>query len=205
MKRLAASLVSTLVIAIGLPESAWAHSVSSRFGELYGGILHPLTTLQHLVPWLGLGLLGGLLDTRTSRWVLIAFPAAVGVGTLLAGAFPELAVVSYFNLSSFVIIGVAVALALTFNTPMFVGFTALIGFSHGYANGNADLAGTAQVLYVIGVMVAGYLVIAMTTGVANALSSRTPWGGVAVRAAGSWIVAVGLVFGGFTLMQCPVR
>ena len=201
MKRLVTSIVPALAIALCLPEGAWAHSVSSRFGELYSGILHPLTTLQHLVPWLGLGLLGGLLDTRTSRWVLIAFPAAAGAGTLLAGTLPALAIVTYFNLSSFVIIGIAVALALTFNTPMFVGFTVLIGFSHGYANGNPDLTGVAQLLYVFGVMVAGYLVVAMTTGFANALSSRTPWGGVAVRAAGSWIVAVGLVFGGFTLLQ----
>lgn len=194
-------LASVFLVAMCLPGSAWAHSVSARFGELYSGILHPLTTFHHLVPWLGLGLLGGLLDSRTSRWVLVTFPAAIGTGTLLASMFPEQALIGYINLSSFVVIGLAVALALTLNTPVFVGFTALIGLSHGFANGNPELSGGAQVLYVSGVMIAAYLVVALTTGMANALSSRAPWGDVAVRAAGSWIVAVGLVFGGFTLLQ----
>lgn len=199
MRRL---LASVFVLAVCLPDCAWAHSVSTRFGELYSGILHPLTTLRHLIPWLGLGLLGGMLNARTSRWVLVAFPAAVGVGTLLAAVLPELFFVDYFNLSSFVIIGIAVALAITLNAPVFIGFATLIGVSHGYANGNPEISGGgAQILYVLGVTAAAYLVVAVTTGLANALSNRASWGGVAVRAAGSWIVAVGLVFGGFTLLQ----
>jgi hydrogenase/urease accessory protein HupE len=63
-----------------LPEQAAAHLVSTRFGELYSGLLHPLTTLQHLVPWLALGLLGGLQAPRTARWALLAFPLAVLAG-----------------------------------------------------------------------------------------------------------------------------
>jgi len=72
------ALVPALALA---PFAAEAHLVSTRFGELYSGLLHPLTTLLHLVPWACLGLLAGLQRAETSRWVPLAFPLAAPVLT----------------------------------------------------------------------------------------------------------------------------
>lgn len=193
--------VAAVLLALCLPEPAWAHLVSTRFGELYDGLMHPLTTLQHVVPWLGLGLLGGLLDNNTSKWVLPSFPLSVGIGALLGGILPETTIVTWLNVFSFILLGLLVALALRLGRPAFIGLAILVGLSHGYANGTSELSGNPLLLYVIGVTLAAYVMLAITTSLAFALSHRAAWGNVAVRAAGSWIVAVGLVFGGYTLMQ----
>lgn len=186
---------------LGLSEPASAHLVSTRFGELYSGLMHPLTALQHLVPWLGLGLLGGLLGSHTSRWVLLAFPLSVGVGALLAGMLPAAAAINHLNLFSFVLLGVLVALATRLNRPTFIGLAVIVGLSHGFANGTADLDGVPLLLYASGVLLAAYIVIATATAMTHTLSQRTAWGTIAIRAAGSWIVAIGLVFSGYSLIS----
>ena len=199
--------VPALVFAIGLlglSEPAAAHLVSTRFGELYGGLIHPLTALQHLVPWLGLGLLGGLLGSHTSKWVLLAFPLSVGTGALLAGTLPAAAAVGHLNLFSFVLLGLLVALAARLNRPMFISLAVMVGLSHGFANGTADLEAGPLLLYASGVLLAAYLLIATTTAVTHTLSQRTAWGTIAIRAAGSWIVAIGLVFSAYSLLSAEL-
>lgn len=190
-----------LLLAVCLPEVASAHLVSTRFGELYSGIIHPLTTLQHVVPWIGLGLLGGLLGNTTGKWALLAFPLAVGAGTVAGSVLPETGAVSYAILASFVVIGLLAALALRLSRPFFIGLAVLVGISHGAANGTSDLAGWPLFLYVCGVTLAAYLLIAISTGIAVTVARQANWGPIAVRAAGSWIVAVGIVFSSYTLMQ----
>lgn len=193
-------LAATLLLAC-LPEPAWAHLVSTRFGELYAGLMHPLTTLQHLVPWLGLGLLGGLLRTEASRWALLAFPLAVGTGAFVAAVVPQLAGVDGFNLLTFVLLGLLVAISADLGRVFFLSLAVLIGLSHGYANGTTELTGGPLALYVAGVTLAGYLLVTLTMGVTRFVATRAPWGSIAIRAAGSWIVAVGLVFGTYRLTQ----
>lgn len=191
-------LLVALVVTV-LPEPAWAHLVSTRFGELYAGLMHPLTTLQHLVPWVGLGLLGGLLQTDTSRLALLSFPLAVGSGALIAAAAPQVAIIDGFNLLTFVLLGVLVALAADLGRATFLSLAVVVGLSHGYANGTTELAGGQLTLYVAGVTLAGYLLVTLTMGLTHFVATRLTWGSIAIRAAGSWIVAVGLVFGTYRL------
>ncbi len=188
-----------LALLLSFPEPASAHLVSTRFGELYSGLIHPLTALQHLVPWLGLGLLGGLLGNRTSRWVLLTFPLSAGAGALLAGGLPATAAIDHVNLFSFIVLGLLVALSVRLNRPTFLGLTVIFGLSHGFANGTPDLSGVPLLLYAVGVLLAAYVLIAIATAVTQLVSQRAAWGTIAIRAAGSWIVAIGLVFGGYSL------
>jgi urease accessory protein len=190
-----------VVVALALqPGAAAAHLVSTQFGELYSDLLHPLTSLLHLVPWLALGLLAGFQGRETARWVLLLFPVAVLVGALLAGSLPALGLVSYVNVASFVVLGGLVALGGKLASPLFVLLTLIAGLSHGYANGAAELAGRQQLLYVLGVTIAAYVLIALVTAASWVMAHRpTQWTQVVLRALGSWITAVGIVFGGFVL------
>lgn len=193
----------SLVLLVGLccvPSLASAHLVSTRFGELYSGILHPLITLAHAVPWLGLGLLAGAQQALVARWVSAAFPLAVGLGAAVGGFLPESELVTYLNLASFLVLGLLVVFAVKLNRPLLLGVSALTGLSHGYANGTPGLTAGGAVLYVLGVAIAAYAVVTLMAGLAQWLRNRASWGHTAVRAAGSWIVAVGLIFGGFSLM-----
>lgn len=177
-----------------------AHLVSTRFGELYSGLLHPLLALEHVLPWLGLGLLGALAGRHCARFALLVFPVCVFVGFMAAAFLPASDVVRAVNLGSLVVLGGLIAANARLPASVFVALTGLVGLTHGFGNGAAQLAGSALLLYAAGVTLAAYLIVVLTTAGAWALVSRALWGRVAVRAAGSWMVAIGIVYGGFAAL-----
>jgi hydrogenase/urease accessory protein HupE len=187
-------LIGLLVL---VPGEAMAHLVSTRFGELYSGMLHPLLSLQHLVPWLALGLLGGLQRASIARWALLAFPLGILLGLTMAHGLPGMALVEPLNLLAFVILGLLVALKLKLNQTWFILLVTLLGLSQGYANAAPELRGFAAMLYGTGVGLAAYLLITLVSAVAHALATERTWGSTAVRAAGSWIAAAGAMYAGF--------
>jgi hydrogenase/urease accessory protein HupE len=176
-----------------------AHLVSTRFGEFYSGMLHPVTTLQHLLPWLALGLLGGLQAPTTARWALLTFPLGALIGVGLATVLPELPLVEPLNLLSFVVLGVLVALKLPLGLTLFLSLALMLGLTQGYANAAAGYPGFEGLLHATGVALSAYLVITLTAGSANALACGPTWGTVAVRATGSWIAAAGTMYAGYLL------
>ena len=62
-----------LLFCLLTPQWAHAHLVSTRFGEYYAGLLHPVITLSHLIPWLALALVAGLQNTASARTALPLF------------------------------------------------------------------------------------------------------------------------------------
>lgn len=183
-----------------LPQTASAHLVSTRFGEFYSGVLHPLSTLTHLLPWMAIALLCGLQQqTRYSRWALILFPVVTFFGALTGSQFVQPEWIALLNMTS-LLIGLLVALALNLKPPVFIVLLLIFGFSHGFANGDSGLRGSDLVLYISGVAVAAYLLMTLLTAAAKLTVSQAPWGSVAIRAGGSWIMAVGILQIGVTLM-----
>lgn len=188
------------LVALGClftPGIASAHLVSTRFGELYSGILHPLTALAHIVPWLALGLLGGLQSPQTARHALLVFPLAVLGGLMLARIAPGLPFVVTFNLFTFILLGALVAFSLELGSGWFVGLVALVGLSHGYANAAEGLRGGPWILFILGVGLAAYVSITLFTSLAYVFSHDRAWARIAVRAIGSWIAAAGTMYLGF--------
>ena len=64
--------------------------LDNRFGDFYGGVLHPLTALEHALPILALGLLAGQQGERAARWLVLVFPLALLIGAVLATVMPLL-------------------------------------------------------------------------------------------------------------------
>lgn len=182
------------------PVPAHAHLVSSRFGDFYAGLLHPVTAFENMLPWLALGLLAGLQGGRPVRWLLVVFPLAAFIGALLAPLVPGIAGLAPFNLASFVALGALVALARPLAPALLLGLGALFGLSHGYDNGLALSKGGSIVLFASGVMTAGYLTIVLTTATTLAIASERAWARIAVRAVGSWIAALGIMMLGLGAM-----
>lgn len=183
-----------------IPQLSWAHLVSTRFGEFYSGMLHPLITLNHLLPWLALALLAGLQPVTSTRRNLLVFPLAVAVGTILGCQLPPIALVDQLNLIAFFVFGLLVTLALQLQQKWFVGLAILFGVLEGYGNGTLDLVGTGFWLYVAGVTAAAYIVVTLASALAYWINQYQQWGSIAVRAVGSWIMAAGLLYGGFLLL-----
>jgi hydrogenase/urease accessory protein HupE len=187
-------LVFTLLTVA--PSAAQAHLVATQFGDFYSGMLHPLTALEHIVPWLALGLLAGLQGGVSGRWILLVFPFGVCLGTVLTWMLPPITLVSGINLASFIILGALVAFAWHLPTMLFLGLGTILGLTHGYANGLALSTTSPVPLFITGVTISSYIVIALVTASAITLTRRTPWGKVGVRAVGSWITAIGVMMVG---------
>lgn len=192
-----------LLLALA-PQWSWAHLVSTRFGEFYAGMLHPVLALNHLLPWLALALLAGLQPVTSARRNLLIFPLAVAVGTVMDCLFPEAALISHLNLLAFFSLGLLVTLALRLHQGLFITVAILFGVVEGYGNGTLDetldVFGTGFWLYVAGVSVAAYLVIAITSAASHWISQRQEWGSIAVRALGSWIMAAGILYSGYMIL-----
>jgi urease accessory protein len=73
-----------------------------------------------------------------------------------------------------------------------IALAALFGVSHGYENGRAMSPETATHLFILGVAALGGLVTALVSAATIDLAARA-WSRVAVRIAGSWIAAIGIM------------
>jgi hydrogenase/urease accessory protein HupE len=171
---------------------AEAHLVNTRFGDFYDGMLHPTTAIEHMVPWAALGLLAGL-HPKAGRWMLLTFPVGLAVGTVLARLVPDVDFVSAVNLGSFMLLGALVALALPMPAAVLGGLALLLGASHGYANGLAMNDTTNAWLFTPGAVTVGYLVVLLVAAVTAIVAQKWGPARIAVRAAGSWIFAIGVL------------
>ena len=72
-----------------------------------------------------------------------------------------------------------------------------MGLLHGWLNGTAMAQAHLGVLGLAGIVATLFVTVALAAALVVAI--RAPWGRVAVRVAGSWIVAVGLLLLGWSL------
>jgi hydrogenase/urease accessory protein HupE len=97
---------------------------------------------------------------------------------------------------SFLTLGGLVAADLCMPAAAVTGLGTVLGLVHGFLNGSAlkDGAGT---LGLIGIMT--MLFVLVTLASALVVSLRKPWARIAVRVAGSWIAAIGLLMFGWAV------
>jgi hydrogenase/urease accessory protein HupE len=198
------STLITFLLALLLmcfPSHAYAHLVSTRFGEFYNGMLHPTTTLLHALPWLTLGFLAVFQPLKHARMMTIVFPLALMLGVMFASLSGVIVFVEYINLASILVLGTLVVMGRPMPTSLVIGLTVLFGLSHGHANANLTLAGSPYFLYLCGVMLAAYLSMCLISAGGIVITNKFAWGRTAIRAGGSWILAVGIIFSGFTLIS----
>jgi urease accessory protein len=178
---------------------AYGHNLGGKYGPL----LHPLISLEHVLALLGVGLLVGQQGAPMTRLAI----AALLLGLLLGAALPMLVSIpgnpmpylDAMNMTSLLVLGGLVALAARLPRLVVLTLLMLFGLTHGSANA-IDLLGTAApVLIVVGVTLAGCIVT--TPLAAITLSLQQEWPRVAVRVAGSWIAAIGLMMFGWQLKQ----
>ena len=181
---------------LGWPAVADAHLVTSGLGPVYDGLLHFVLTPEDLLPALALALLAGLRGAAHARRALFVLPAA----WLLAGA---LGLAAHGSASpiltsiSFVLLGGLVAADARLSLGAMTILAALLGFGHGYLNGAAMGLPGLGVSGLAGIVAAVFTLVALAASVVVPL--RAPWTRVAVRVAGSWIAAIGLLLLGWGL------
>jgi len=183
--------VSTLL----RPSDAAAHLVTTGMGPVYDGIGHLLLTPEDLVPVLALALFAGLRGAAQGRRAMLLLPLAWLAGGLLGlrvSAAPAFPVPAF----SFLILGGLVAADLRLPANGVAVLSAVLGVVHGDLNGAALRQGAGG-LGLLGIMAALFVLMALAS--AFVVSLERPWARIAVRVAGSWIAASGLLLLGWSL------
>ena len=185
-----------ITVTLALAPSAQAHLMNTGFGPFYDGLTHLFVTPEDLLPVIALALLAGLRGPRFGRSVLFVLPVAWLVGST-AGVWiaPQLTLP---GLEIIFTIGLGALLAADRPLPLafVVSLAILLGLFRGILNG-VDLAKTPSSgeMVAVGVTVGLFVLVSLLAG--QAASVRVRWARVAVRVAGSWIAAIGLLMLGW--------
>jgi urease accessory protein len=174
-------------------DSAFAHSAARGAGDFYAGALHALTALEHVLPFLALGILAGQ-QGRKAESILLVFCLSLAAGASAALWAPPLHYIGLLNIVSAILFGGLVAASWSLPMAVYYGLALVFGLSHGFANGAGMLEQTKPYLYIPGVALAGLAVTAYGLMVTDYLLRRkADWIHIAVRVAGSWIAAIGIL------------
>jgi hydrogenase/urease accessory protein HupE len=182
-------LFTILVAALALPSRALAHLVNTGMGPVYDGIGHLLLTPEDLVPVLALSCYCGLRGARAGRWAMFLLPAAwclggyVGLRLDLESTLPIAAL-------SFLLLGGLVAADARLPVQMIVPLTAAVGIVHGVLNGLILKTGPGAPA-ILGIMGALFVIVPLLS--AFVVSLERSWPRIAVRVAGSWVAACGIL------------
>jgi hydrogenase/urease accessory protein HupE len=185
---------STLLL---LPATAHAHLVNTGLGPFYDGVSHFALTPEDLLPAVALALLAGQRGSKAGRATLFALPGAWLLGGLAGLAFPTISTATVLTTVSFVLLGGLVAAEAPLRPGWVAGLAVVLGLLHGYLNGAAMSEARLGALGLAGVVSTLFAVVALAAALVVAI--RVPWGRIAVRVAGSWIAAVGLLLLGWSL------
>jgi hydrogenase/urease accessory protein HupE len=189
---------AALLIAALLPSRADAHLSSTGLGPVYDGLAHFLSSPEDLIPVLALALFAGLRGPAHGRRVLFVLPAAWLLGGFigLAGTSPGTAPLACI---SFLLLGGLLAADAGCSARWITGLAALVGLSHGYLNGSGLGSPADASLVLLGIAAGIFLFVALLSSFV--LRLRRPWTRVAVRVAGSWIVASGILLLGWAVRR----
>ena len=187
--------LGTAAVLLASPPPARAHLVQTGFGGFYDGLTHLMITPSDLLLVLGLALLAAQNGTAAGRSLLLALPlgwlAGGWIGMQLPGE-PTLPVVTTL---SFTLVGLLVALQARLGARVLVGLALLCGGLHGVVNGATMNHGGGQQLALIGAVSGVFVLTAFISG--QFVGMRQHWIGIALRVAGSWMAAAGLLMLGW--------
>ena len=185
-------IAGAAALALGAT-AAQAHSSAKGVGDFYAGFLHPLTTPEHVLSFLALGILCAQQAPR-GQTALPAFWIALMAGAAWALALPTIPFADFINIASSLVLGGLIALYARLPFALLLVLAVVFGITHGFANGVAITGNVRSYLFIPGVAMAAL----MTTGYGLVftdwlLRRKIGWIPIAVRVAGSWIAAIGML------------
>lgn len=191
LERIARRAFLGALAAGALAAPAGAHLVRTGFGTFYDGVLHLLMTPADVLAVVGLGLLGGLLGKRASRGAVLALPGGWLVGGLVGAAIPGPHELRAATALCLLALGLLVAADLRLPPVAFVALALLVGVLHGFVTGATTVAAGGDRLALTGAVLAAFTLLCPI--LALVVELRVPWTRVAVRVAGSWVAAIGIL------------
>jgi hydrogenase/urease accessory protein HupE len=179
------------------PSPAEAHLVTTGLGPIYDGISHVLMSPDDLVPVLAMGLLAGLNGPVAGRWTLFALTGAWLLGGIAGFLAGHALVPAALTAASFLVLGGLTAVDRRLSPTVVTALAIALGLVHGWLNGVGIAESQREALALAGVGSAIFVVVAIVS--AFVVSLRVAWMRIAVRVAGSWVAAIGLLMLGWSL------
>ncbi|MDR3468414.1 MAG: HupE/UreJ family protein [Xanthobacteraceae bacterium] len=184
--------------------AADAHIIGTRLGDFYAGAAHPATDPQDVILWIAVGVLAGSLGASRGRWLVLLFPLGLLAGLLIGASVPSLPGSPVMDAGLILVLGLLLAAGAR------IPATALgmIGFALAVLRGAANAGGigpeTNLPLFAAGLACTGYVAITLIMAITIAFrraeaGDATAWRGIALRAFGGWIAAIGMMMVGFAL------
>ena len=192
---LMAAIAGALILLIAYPSTAAAHLVTTGLGPFYDGALHLLLSPEDLLGLVAAIALAGLQGAKASRIAVVTLATTwfifslVSLNLTVGFDFP------WLNIISIIILGALVAVNPTLPPAVAALLAGLYGALHGLLNGSALAAMDSGLLSIVGVSVT-VLIIGLLCS-ALIVSLKAAWTRIAIRVAGSWIAAVGMLMLGW--------
>jgi hydrogenase/urease accessory protein HupE len=183
--------------ALLAPAAAHAHLVTTGLGPVYDGVTHFFVSVDDLLPVVALSLLSGANGTAAARRSLFVLPAAWLVSGFAGFQARGASLPAWAVALSLLLLGLLVAANLRLEARGATALAVALGGLHGWLNGAALAADGRPASALAGIAAAIFVVCALVT--ALVVSLRAPWTRIAVRVAGSWIAAIGLLMAGWAL------
>lgn len=199
VRRILAATAVTVGVVLVAARPASAHLMNTGFGPFYDGLAHPFVTPEDLLPVIALTLLAGLRGPRFGRVLLFALPAAWLAGTV-AGymiAPPATHASALATAALTIALGAFVATDARLPLAAVAGAAIALGLLNGGTNGSELAMTRADPTTAVGIAGALFVVVSLAAGHVGTL--RTSWARIAVRVAGSWIAAIGLLILGWSV------
>ena len=173
---------------------AGAHGTLAGGGGFYAGAAHPFLAWEHLLLLIALGLILGRPPRAPGRVPIAVLALALGAGLALASREVVWPAAAPVILISAMLGGGVLALSLALPVAVRAVFAAAAGLAIGLDTGVPVPqvgAGPVALLPFAGVVVGVFLIVLNTMALAS-VAVRPPFS-IAIRVAGSWIVAVALM------------
>jgi urease accessory protein len=178
------------VAVLLIPSSAIAHPMKG-VGDFYAGMLHPVATIEVILPLIALSLLAAQQSRETAIRILAAFPAAILMGTLLTFIRSVPSFIGTATLAVTAAIGLLIASSRPVPSAAPIAMAVLLGLAIGWSNASEITSNMSAPRFVAGLAVAGLFVT--TYGVGLVRSLKFEWSQIAVRVVGSWLAAIGIL------------
>jgi len=180
-----------------VPAGAHAHAVDVGFGPVLDGVLHLFLSFDDLLPVVAMALLAGLngpvAGTRAQYTLPLAWLAG-GIAGYVSRWAPLPPGITSLSLLA---LGILTAADRRLSPLAIMLVAAALGLLHGWINGAAIAAAGLKLIGLAGIVGAVYALMVLFAAPVARLEVR--WARIALRVAGSWIAAIGLLYLGWIL------
>jgi len=184
-------------VAIMAALPAEAHLNTTGMGPVYDGLMHFLMSPEDFIPVLALAFLAGLRGAAHGRRALFTIPTAWFLGGLTGLSAVAARPHPFIAAGWFLLLGVLLAANARISLQVVTGIAALLGIYHGYLNGTGMGTSTDAAIALLGLVFGVFVLVALAA--AFVVRLRAEWARIAVRVAGSWIAASGLLMLGWAV------